>query len=389
MDGRRAVMERYLLTEEQKSYVQMVREFCEKEVEPYQLEWDDKGFFPREVIEKAFSLGFHILDVPEAFGGPGLDYFTTILCIEEMNRSGPAIAPTVIGSSIAAKLVELGGTEEQKAFFYDRVVHGAFTGMCITEPNAGSDAAAMTTTAVRDGDEYVLNGSKVFASNGGIAEMMVIFAVTDKGKGAHGISAFIVETDRPGYVVGKEENKLGFRCANTVPISLEDLRIPASNLIGRENEGFRLTMQTLDRGRIKVAASALGYAQAAIDACVEYAKTRKQFGQRICDFQGVQFMLADMEAQTEAARQMTYYAAQLVDKKLPSSRAASIAKLVATDTAMKVTTDAVQIFGGYGLCKDYPVEQLFRDAKVLQIVEGTNQIQRMIIGRDLCRDPRR
>jgi len=216
--------------------------------------------------------------------------------------------------------------------------------------------------------------------------LVVVFAVTDKNKGARGISAFVVETDRPGYIVGKEENKLGFRCSNTVPITFENLRIPASNLIGVENEGFRLIMQTLDRGRVKVAASALGYAQAAIDYATDYAKTRKQFGKRICDFQGIQFMLADMEAQTEAARQMVYHAATLIDHKLPCSRAASIAKLVATDTAMKVTTDAVQILGGYGLCKDYPVEQLFRDAKVLQIVEGTNQIQRMIIGRDMCKE---
>ena len=344
-----------------------------------------RGIFPKEAVEHAFELGFHVLDVPEEYGGPGLDYLTTMMCVEEINRSCTAIAPTIIGASIAAKLVELGGTPEQKQYFYDRVLNGAYTGMSITEPGAGSDAASMRTMAVRDGDEYVLNGTKCFASNGGIAEMMVVFAVTDKGKRSHGISAFIVETDRPGYIVGKEENKLGFRCSNTVGITFDDCRIPASNLIGVENEGFRLTMQTLDRGRVKVGASAVGYAQAAIDYATEYAKTREQFGKRICDFEGIQFMLADMEAGTEAARQAVYYAARLIDAGLPSSRAAAIAKLIATDNAMKVTTDAVQIFGGYGLCKDYPVEMLFRDAKVLQIVEGTNQIQRMIIGRDMCR----
>ncbi|MBR6114171.1 MAG: acyl-CoA dehydrogenase family protein [Oscillospiraceae bacterium] len=378
-------MQYQFLTEDQRGLIEMIRDFGKKEVQPYQSEWDDKGIFPKEAVEHAFELGFHVLDVPEEYGGPGLDYLTTMMCVEEINRSCTAIAPTIIGASIAAKLVELGGTPEQKQYFYDRVLNGAYTGMSITEPGAGSDAASMRTMAVRDGDEYVLNGTKCFASNGGIAEMMVVFAVTDKGKRSHGISAFIVETDRPGYIVGKEENKLGFRCSNTVGITFDDCRIPASNLIGVENEGFRLTMQTLDRGRVKVGASAVGYAQAAIDYATEYAKTREQFGKRICDFEGIQFMLADMEAGTEAARQAVYYAARLIDAGLPSSRAAAIAKLIATDNAMKVTTDAVQIFGGYGLCKDYPVEMLFRDAKVLQIVEGTNQIQRMIIGRDMCR----
>ena len=378
-------MEYQFITEEQRGLIKMIRDFGKQEVQPYQAEWDEKGLFPKAVVDQAFELGLHVLDVPEEYGGPGLDYLTTMMCVEEINRSCTAIAPTIVGASIAAKLVELGGTPEQKRYFYDRVLNGAYTGMSITEPGAGSDAAAMRTTAVRDGQEYVLNGTKCFVSNGGISEMIVVFAVTDKDKRAHGISAFIVETDRPGFIIGKEEKKLGFRCANTVEISFEDCRIPASNLIGVESEGFRLTMQTLDRGRIKVGASALGYAQAAIDYATEYSKVREQFGKRICDFQGIQFMLADMEAGTEAARQAVYHAARLIDAGLPSARAASIAKLIATDNAMKVTTDAVQILGGYGLCKDYPVEMLFRDAKVLQIVEGTNQIQRMIIGRDMCR----
>lgn len=378
-------MKYQFLNEDQAGLIQMIHDFGEKEVKPFQSEWDDKGFFPADTIAKAFELGFHALDVPEQYGGPGLDYLTTMMCVEELNRSCTAIAPTVVGASIASKIVDIAGTEEQKQYFYDLLMSGAYTGMCITEPNAGSDAASMRTMAVKDGDEYVLNGSKVFASNGGIADVMIIFAVTDKDAGSHGISCFMVECDRPGYIVGKEENKLGFRCANTVPITFEDCRIPAKNLIGVENEGFKITMQTLDKGRVKVGASALGYAQAAIDYATEYAKVREQFGKPICKFQGIQFMLADMEAQTEAARQLVYYAARLIDEGKPASRAASMAKLIATDTAMKVTTDAVQIFGGYGLCKDYPVEQLFRDAKVLQIVEGTNQIQRMIIGRDMCR----
>lgn len=371
--------------EDQEGLIKMIRDFGEKEVKPFQAEWDDKGIFPREAIEKAFELGFHVLDVPEQYGGPGLDYLTTMMCVEELNRSCTAIAPTVVGASIAAKIVDIAGTEEQKTYFYDLLLNGAFSGMCITEPNAGSDAASMRCMAVKDGDEYVLNGSKCFASNGGISDVMIIFAVTDKDAGSHGISCFMVETNRPGCIIGKEENKLGFRCANTVPITFEDCRIPAKNLIGVENEGFKITMQTLDKGRVKVGASALGYAQAAIDYATDYAKVREQFGKPICKFQGIQFMLADMEAQTEAARQLVYYAARLIDEGKPATRAASMAKLIATDNAMKVCTDAVQIFGGYGLCKDYPVEQLFRDAKVLQIVEGTNQIQRMIIGRDMCR----
>lgn len=241
------------------------------------------------------------------------------------------------------------------------------------------------TTAVREGDEYVLNGTKQFVSSGSIADYYIVFASTDKSKGSKGISAFLVEGDRPGLTRGKREKKVGLHAGDTCEINFNNVRIPADNLLGVENEGFKLTMQTLDRGRVKVASMALGVAQGALDYAVAYAKERKQFGQPICKFQGIQFMLADMEAAVETARQMVYYAARLIDAGKPCSRAASIAKMTATDTCTKVCTDAVQVLGGYGLRRDYNVERFYRNAKVYQIVEGTNQIQRMVIGRDLCR----
>lgn len=378
-------MQQYLMTDEQKDFIKLVRDFYTKEVLPIRAEYDEKEEIPMDVLRKAMDIGLHALDIPEEYGGAGLDFETFVMVSEEMCKIDDAFTGLLNASSIACKVVALGGTEEQKRWFYQKVVDGAFVSMCITEANAGSDVSAIATTAVRDGDEYVLNGTKQFVSSGSIADYYIVFASTDKSKGSKGISAFLVEGDRPGLTRGKREKKVGLHAGDTCEINFNNVRIPAGNLLGVENEGFKLTMQTLDRGRVKVASMALGVAQGALDYAVAYAKERKQFGQPICKFQGIQFMLADMEAAVETARQMVYYAARLIDAGKPCSRAASIAKMTATDTCTKVCTDAVQVLGGYGLCRDYNVERFYRNAKVYQIVEGTNQIQRMVIGRDLCR----
>jgi len=378
-------MQQYLLTEEQKSLIAFVKKFYQNEVLPIRTQCDEEEVTPMEVIRKAMDVGLHTMDIPEEYGGAGLDFLTYVMLVEEMCKVDDAFTSIINAGSIACKVVDLGGTQEQKELFYRKVSEGAFVGMCITEANAGSDVGSIATTAVRDGDEFVINGMKVFVSNGSIADYYIVFASTDKSKGSRGISAFIVEGDRPGVSRGKREKKLGVRCGDTCVVTFDNVRIPAGNMLGKENEGFKLTMQTLDRGRVKVAAMALGHMQGALDYAIAYAKERQQFGQPICKFQGVQFMLADMEAAVETARQMVYHAATLIDKGMPCSRAASIAKLVATDNCVKVCTDAVQILGGYGLSREYPVERYYRNAKTYQIVEGTNQIQRMVIGRDLCR----
>lgn len=378
-------MQQYLLTEDQKSLIAMVREFYQKEVLPIRAACDEEERTPMDVIQKAMEMGLHVLDIPEEYGGAGLDFQTYVMLIEEMCKVDDAFTSIINAGSIACKVVELGGTQEQKEHFYRKVVDGAFIGMCITEAGAGSDVSSIATTAVRDGDEYILNGTKLFVSNGSIADTYIVFASTDRSLGSKGISAFIVEGDRPGVSRGKREKKLGVRCGDTCSVIFEDVRVPVQNRLGAENEGFKLVMKTLDRGRVKIAAMALGHMQGALDYAVSYAKERTQFGQPICKFQGVQFMLADMEAAVETARQMVYHAAALIDHGMPCSRVASIAKLVATDNCVKVCTDAVQVLGGYGLSREYPVERYYRNAKTYQIVEGTNQIQRMVIGRDLCR----
>ncbi|MCI1722879.1 MAG: acyl-CoA dehydrogenase family protein [Lachnospiraceae bacterium] len=378
-------MEQYLMTDDQKSYIQLVRDFFRKEVLPIRAQCDEDEHLPIEVIRKAMDMGLHTLDIPEEYGGAGLDFVTYVMLTEEMSKVDDAFTSILNAGSIACKVIALGGTEEQKNMFYKKVVDGAFVSMCITEADAGSDVSSIAASAVRDGDDYILNGTKLFVSNGSIADYYIVFASTDKSKGAKGISAFLVDGTSKGLTRGRQEKKLGVHSGDTCEVSFRDVRVPAGNLLGKENEGFKLTMETLDRGRVKVAAMAVGVAQGALDYAVAYAKERQQFGQPICKFQGIQFMLADMEASVETARQMVYYAANLIDHDKPCRRAASIAKLTATDNCMKVCTDAVQVLGGYGLSRDYPVERFFRNAKTYQIVEGTNQIQRMVIGRDLCR----
>lgn len=378
-------MQQYLLTDEQKDIIKLAKDFYTKEVLPIRAECDENEEVPLDVIRKAMDIGLHTLDIPEEYGGAGLDFLSYVMVSEEMCKIDDTFTGILNAGSIACKAVALGGTEEQKKFFYEKVVGGAFVAMCISEANAGSDVSAIATKAVRDGDDYVLNGTKVFVSNGSIADYFIVFASTDRSKGSKGVSAFLVEGDRPGITRGKPEKKLGLHAGDTCTVSFDDVRVPAANLLGKENEGFKLTMQTLDRGRVKVASMAVGMAQGALDYAVSYAKERVQFGKPLCKFQGIQFKLADMEVAVETARQMVYQAARLIDHDMPCGRAASIAKLIATDNCMKVCTEAVQILGGYGLSREYPVERYFRNAKIYQIVEGTNEIQRMVIGKDLCR----
>lgn len=378
-------MQQYLLTEEQKDIIKLAKDFYTNEVLPIREECDENEKVPIDVIKKAMELGLHTLDIPEEYGGAGLDFLTYVMVSEEMCKIDDAFTGILNAGSIAAKAVALGGTEEQKNFFYQKVVEGAFVAMCISEANAGSDVSSIATKAVRDGDDYVINGTKVFVSNGSFADYFIVFASTDRSKGSKGVSAFLVEGDRPGIIRGKPEKKVGLHAGDTCEVNFTDVRVPASNLLGKENEGFKLTMATLDRGRVKVASMAVGIAQGALDYAVQYAKERVQFGKPLCKFEAIQFKLADMEVAVESARQMVYQAARLIDAGKPCSRAASMAKLLATDNCMKVCTEAVQIFGGYGVSREYPVERYFRNAKIYQIVEGTNEIQRMVIGKDLCR----
>lgn len=375
----------YILNEEQTNLVDMIKLFMTKEVKPHVAEFDKTGEFPRELYKKAFEMGLHCLEIPEEFGGGGVDYMTAAAIYEEMAKIDAGFSTGLCATSLSLKPVLIAGTPQQKKLFSDIIVPGAFGAFCLTEPNAGSDAGSVRTTAVRDGDEYVINGGKCFITNGGVSDVYVVFASTDKSKGLKGLTAFIVEKSRGGITVGKEEDKMGIRLSNTTEVVFEDVRIPASNLLGKEGDGFKIAMKTLDLSRPFVGAIAVGIAQRAIEEAVKYSKERTQFGKPIAKFQAIQFMLADMDIQTEAARQTVVHAIQLILAKRPYSREASIAKCFTGDVAVKVTLDAIQILGGYGYSRDYPVEKLLRDAKIFQIFEGTNQIQRVVVAGNLLK----
>ncbi|MBI5118054.1 acyl-CoA dehydrogenase [Candidatus Poribacteria bacterium] len=374
------------LTEEQESLRRTVEKFAEKELAPIAAEAEEKGEFHREIFEKLADIGLLGIPCPEQYGGAGLDYSTYILVIEEIAKQCLATAVGLAVQGLPQIMINLFGSEEQKKQYLAPLASGKKLGaFALTEAGAGSDAASLKTTATLDGDSYVLNGSKVFITHGGVADIYLVMAKTNPGEGARGISSFIVEDGTPGFSCGKTEKKMGMRASPTREIILEDCRIPRKNLVGKEGDGFKIAMIALDSGRITIGAAAVGVAQAAFDESVKYAKQREQFGQPIASFQAIQFMLADMGTAIRAARNMVREAAYLKDKGKPFSHVAAMAKLFATDTAMKVTTDAVQIFGGYGYMQDYPVERLMRAAKVTQIVEGTNQIQRMVIARHLLK----
>lgn len=384
----------YQLTGEQELVRANVRKIAEERIVPRAGEIDKTGEYPWDLLELFKQQVLLGLSVPEEYGGSGADMLTYCLVVEEVARACASTSLIIAAQELGLMPILLGGSEEQKRKYLPRIAKGEY--ICafgLTEPNAGSDAGGIRTRAKREGDEYVLNGNKCFITNGGIADVYVIFAKTGPDAGLKGISAFIVEKDTPGFSVGKQEDKMGIKGSATAELILEDVRVPAANLLKREGAGFGIAMQTLDMTRPGIGAQALGIAQGALDCAVAYARERKQFGQTIGSFQGIQFMLADMSTRVEAARQLLYKSASLIgnSKELgvaPSevTRFSAMAKLFASDTAMQVTTDAVQILGGYGYMKEYPVERMMRDAKITQIYEGTNQIQRLVIGKCLVGD---
>ena len=375
----------YLLSEENQELVAMVKDFSNKEVKDVCKKMEIDGEMPWDLIRKAQDMQLHLIDIPEEYGGMGLDLVTCAAIVEAMAYGDAGFSCTMTSTSLALKPVLLAGTPEQIQMFSDIVIPGGLASFALTEAIAGSDAGALRTTAVRDGDDYILNGSKCFITNGQIADVYIIFAVTDKSKGLKGISAFIVPKDTPGLSSGTHENKMGIRTSNTSDLFMDNVRVPAKNMLGEEGTGYKLAMKTLDLGRPFNGIQAVGIAQRALDEAVAYAKERVTFGKPIIKHQAIQFMLADMDIKVETARQMVIHCLQKAEKGLPYSREAAIAKCYAGDIAMQVTTDAVQILGGYGYSREYPVEKLMRDAKIYQIFEGTNQIQRMVIGGHLSR----
>lgn len=373
--------------EEQEMIRKMARDFAIKEVAPIAAELDRKGEPPFALYKKMAELGFLGLLVPEEYGGVGADMISYVLAIEEISKACAATSIMMaVQNSLVNKGILLFGTEEQKRKYLVPLAQGKKYGaFALTEPGAGCDAAAQKTTAVREGDTYVINGTKHFITNGGFADIVLVFAMTDKTLKHRGISAFIVEKETPGFAVGKEEEKMGIRASNTCELIFQDMRVPAENRLGDEGAGFKIAMTILDGGRVGVAAQALGIAEAAFETAVAYSKTREQFGQPICNFQAIQWMLADMKTRIEATRLLTYSAAMKAQSGERFSLEASMAKLFAAETAVWVADRALQIHGGYGYMKEYPLERYYRDAKITQIYEGTDEVQRMVISSQVLR----
>ena len=375
----------FSLTEEQEFIRKLARDFAQKEMAPKAEHYDQTAEFAWPVIEKAHAAGLLNAVIPEQFGGVGAGSLEECLVAEEFFAGDAGMGSALLANNLGLMPIVLSGSDAQKERFFapflDRPIMAAFA---LTESNAGSDVANLHTSWRRDGDEYVLNGSKMFITNGGVASLYSVFASAEPGKRNYrSFSAFIVPRDAPGVSTGKKENKMGHRCSDTSEVLFDNVRIPAENLLGREGEGFKIAMKTLDRSRAGIAASGVGIARAALEAAIAYAKERQTFGQPLAAHQAIQFMLADMAVKVETSRLITWKAAWLSDQGLPNNLESSIAKCYATDSCMSVTTDAVQIFGGYGYCKDYPVERYMRDAKLMQIYEGANQIQRLVISRNV------
>ena len=369
------------LSEEHIQLQQTFREFAENEVKPLAKELDETERFPTETVRKMAELGMMGLPIPEEYGGSGIDQIGYVLAVEELSK---VCATTGIILSAHTSLccwpIMTFGTEAQKEKYLKPLASGHKLGaFALTEPSAGTDASMQKSTAVLEGDHYVLNGNKVFITNAGAADVFIVFAMTDKEQGTRGITAFILERDMPGFTMGKPENKMGLRASSTCELVFEDCIVPKENLLGEIGKGFKIAMTTLDGGRIGIGAQALGIAQAAIDECVKYTKERVQFGKRISQFQNTQFQLADMQTRTDAARLLVWRAAAAEQAGQPYTHLAAMAKLFASETASYVTNRAVQLCGGYGYTKDYPVERMMRDAKVTEIYEGTSEVQRMVI----------
>ena len=371
-------------TDEQIMIRDLVRNFAQDKIAPW-VERMEAGEFPRELLIQMGELGLMGITAPEELGGSAMDFTSYTLAIHELSKVSAVMGVILsVHTSVGTNPILYFGNEVQKQQYVPKLASGVFLGaFCLTEPSAGSDAGSLQTKAIKDGEEYVINGAKVFITNGGEADIYIIFASTNPEKKTRGISAFIVEKGTPGLIVGKDEKKMGLHGSRTVQLTFENCRVPVSNLLGKEGEGFKIAMANLDVGRIGIAAQSLGIAEAALEAATAYAKERVQFGKPIASQQGVGFKLADMATAVEAARLMVYKAADLRTKGLPSGQEASMAKMFASRTAVQTAIDAVQVLGGYGYTKDYPVERYFRDAKVTEIYEGTSEIQKMVISKHL------
>ena len=374
----------FSLTEEQQALQEMAREFAEKEMKPNAAKYDKGDEFSEDVMKKAFEVGFLTCTVPVEYGGGGMNKLDTVIISEELAGGCAGMYTTMMVNALAFTPIILFGTDEQKKkFLAPQTEKMSFSSFCLTEREAGSDAGSMKTRAKKVGKEYIINGSKCFISNGGIASLYVVFANSNPDKGMRGLSAFIVSRETPGIIIGKEEDKMGHRASNTVELTFEDVKIPEENLLGKEGVGFIIAMRTLDETRAPVGAAGVGVARAALEYAIEYAKKRRQFGKPIALFQNTSFKIAQMAMEINAARHLVWHAAWLLDEGMPCGKESAMAKAYGSDVAMKVTTECVQILGGYGYMKDYPVEKLMRDAKLLQIYEGTNEIQRLVISREI------
>jgi len=376
----------FQFTDEQNHLRRSIREFAEGEILPHVMEWDEVSHFPVEIMPKLAEMGLLGILFPEEYGGAGLGYMEYVIAIEELSRVDGSVGIIVAAhNSLCSNHIFKFGSEAQKQKYLSPLAQGKKIGAwSLTEPEAGSDAGGTRTTAKRVDDHWVINGAKTFTTNGHYADVCVAMAVTDKSKAAHGISAFIIEKGTPGFKPGKKENKLGLRASDTSEVIFSDCRVPQENLLGDEGEGFTGSLKILDGGRISIAALALGMAQGALDAAIKYAKQRKQFGQPISEFQAIQFKLADMATEVEAARLLVCQAAWLADKNSARfTRESSMAKLFASEVAVRVANECVQIHGGYGFIKDYPAEKFYRDVKLCTIGEGTSEIQKLVIARQL------
>ncbi|MCR2803845.1 acyl-CoA dehydrogenase [Paenibacillus soyae] len=378
----------FSFTEEQEALRRMVRDFARREIAPLVPVMEEKDEFPLAAVKKMGQLGLMGIAVPEQWGGAGADYLSTIIAIHEISRVSAAVGVILsVHASVATQPILSHGDEEQKRRYLPKLAAGEFIGaFALTEPSAGSDASGIRTTAEKRGEQYVLNGIKTFITNGGYADTFLTFAVTDHTKGAKRLSAFIVERGTPGLSVGRSERKLGLHGSSTTELVFEDVALPASQLLGAEGEGLRIALDHLEGGRIGIAAQALGIAEAALGYSIEYAKRRRQFGKPIAEHQAIAFKLADMATNIEAARLLLYQAASLRSRGIRCPKEASMAKRFCSDAAMHAAAEAVQIHGGYGYMRDYPVERLFRDAKVTQIYEGTNEIQRLVISKHVLKE---
>jgi alkylation response protein AidB-like acyl-CoA dehydrogenase len=381
----------YMLNEDLQAIKEICIEIGEKHILPIRAELDEENKFPREIMNIMAQSDLFTIYIPEEYGGTGMGSMALAVATEELSRYCGGVAVSYAANALGAMPILLMGSEEQKKKYLPQLASGEkLCAFALTEPEAGSDAGGVKTRAIKDGDHYILNGTKQWITNGGEAQIYTVIALTDPERGARGASAFIVEEGTPGFSYGKKENKMGIRASATRELIFEDCRIPAENLISREGFGFMVAMKTLDNSRPGVAAQAVGIAQGALDEALKYSNERKQFGVKINSFQGLQFMLADMGTQIEAARALTYTAAGLIDSGAKNfNKVSAMAKVFASDVAMKVTTDAVQILGGYGYMKEYPVEKMMRDAKITQIYEGTNQIQRSVIAKAMIKEAHR